>query len=63
MIPRAAEQLSPCSRTINNLCSRAWEPQLMSPRAGTAEACALQGPQSATREATAMTSPRTAAGE
>ena len=27
---------------LQSLCSRAWEPQLLSPRAATSEACALQ---------------------
>ena len=42
-----------------SLCSRAREPQLLSPSATTTEICAPKSPCSATREATAMRSPRT----
>ena len=39
-IPHAAEQLSPCGLVsqLQSLCSRAGEPQLLSPRATTTEA-------------------------
>ena len=40
-IPYAVEQLTRCT-TILSLCSKAWEQQLLSPCATTAEACALE---------------------
>ena len=45
------------------LCSGAWEPQLLSPRAPTTEAHTPYRLCSMTREATAMRSPCTASGE
>ena len=52
-IPHAVEQISLWPQLLS-LCSRAWEPQLLSPCAATTEACALWSLYSATREATAV---------
>ena len=54
-IPLAAEQL--------NLCSRAWEPQLPSPRAAATGAHSPSSLCSSAREATTMRSPHTATRE
>ena len=57
-IPHAVEQISLWPQLLS-LCSRAREPQLLSPCAATTEACALWSLCSATREATAVRSPHT----
>ena len=52
-----------CVPRLLNLCSRAWEPQQLSPCATTAETQVPYSPCSATRAATAVRSLHSAAGE
>ena len=60
-IPHALKQLSPC--TTISLCSRAWEPQVLSPCAPTTEGLPPDNRCSAAREATTMRSPHTSTRE
>ena len=47
-------QLSLCATTLLSLCSRAWEPQALSPCAAATEAPVPQSPRSEAREATTI---------
>ena len=58
----AMEQLDHAPQLLS-LCSRAWEPHLLSPRVAAREACTPWSPSSARREASAVRSLHTPGGE
>ena len=59
--PTCLRATNPMHHNYWSLCSRAWEPPLLSPRATVPKACSPQSPRCLIRETTARRSPCTTA--